>query len=267
VGLVATGLYFVTNEVAVPICHRWAQQLLDRHAKPTNHPQTAALSVKSIFNARARRHWQFTDYNELTTLMLNPTVTWTQADRSWRVLRAERAVHTNGFWTFFDVRMYRDSGPQSELVPTGSNTVVQLPEFDETPEKIGLLLKFAETQTLHGSGYADIPLAELWEFMQNNPGLSRADDNAVQTKFYGRLAAPWTCLVVVLMAIPFGAPSGRRNLFFGVAGSIFIGFTYFVLQKVSLALGINGQLPGWLAAWLPNWLFGAAGLLLTARVR
>ena len=130
-----------------------------------------------------------------------------------------------------------------------------------------LLLKFADTQTLHGSGYADIPLTELWAFMQNNPDLSRDDENAVQTKFYGRLAAPWTCFVVVLMAIPFGAPSGRRNLFFGVAGSIFIGFTYFVLQKVSLALGHNGQLPGWLAAWLPNWLFGAAGLLLTARVR
>jgi lipopolysaccharide export system permease protein len=267
VGLVATGVYFVTNEVAVPACHRWAAQLLNRHANPGAHAKPAAHKVQTIFNARERRHWQFTDYDEPSSRMLNPTVTWTQADRSWRVLRAAHAVHTNGVWTFFDVRMYRDSGPQSELVPAGSNTVVQVPEFDETPETIGLLLKFADTQTLHGSSYADIPLTELWAFMQNGPDLSREDANAVQTKFYGRLAAPWTCLVVVLMAIPFGAPSGRRNLFFGVAGSIFIGFTYFVLQKVSLALGINGQLPGWLAAWLPNWLFGATGLLLTARVR
>jgi lipopolysaccharide export system permease protein len=74
-------------------------------------------------------------------------------------------------------------------------------------------------------------------------------------------------LVVVLVAIPFGAPSGRRNLFFGVAGSIFIGFAYFILQRVSLALGMNGQLPGWLAAWLPNLLFAAAGIILTSRVR
>jgi lipopolysaccharide export system permease protein len=74
-------------------------------------------------------------------------------------------------------------------------------------------------------------------------------------------------LVVVLVAIPFGAPSGRRNLFFGVAGSIFIGFAYFILQRVSVALGMNGQLPGWLAAWLPNLLFAAAGIILTSRVR
>jgi len=36
---------------------------------------------------------------------------------------------------------------------------------------------------------------------------------------------------------------------------------------VSLALGMNGQLPGWLAAWLPNLLFAAAGIILTSRVR
>jgi len=87
------------------------------------------------------------------------------------------------------------------------------------------------------------------------------------TKFYGRLAAPWTCLVVVLIAIPFGAPSGRRNLFYGVAGSIFIAFTFFVLQKVCPALGMTGFLPAWLAAWLPNFIFAAAGIVLTQRTR
>ena len=128
-----------------------------------------------------------------------------------------------------------------------------MPEFDETPEKILLLLKFADTQILRGSRSADIPLAELWEYLRNNPGLPAEDAHALQTKFHGRLAAPWTCLVVVLMAIPFGAQSGRRNLFFGVAGSIFICFAYFVLQQVSLALGMNGQsarLAGGVAAQL-----------------
>jgi lipopolysaccharide export LptBFGC system permease protein LptF len=73
----------------------------------------------------------------------------------------------------------------------------------------------------------------------------------------------------VLIAIPFGAASGRRNLFFGVAGSIFICFSYFVIQSVCLALGSapNGHLPAWLAAWLPNIFFGVTGLVLTARVR
>jgi lipopolysaccharide export system permease protein len=71
----------------------------------------------------------------------------------------------------------------------------------------------------------------------------------------------------VLIALPFGAPSGRRNVFVGVAGSIFICFAYFVLQQVSLALGTGGYLPPWLAAWLPNALFATGAILLIRRVR
>jgi lipopolysaccharide export system permease protein len=89
----------------------------------------------------------------------------------------------------------------------------------------------------------------------------------LETKFHARIAAPWTCLIVVLMAIPFGAQSGRRNLFFGVAGSIFICFGYFVLQEFCLALGMGGYLLPWVAAWLPNLIFAIIGIFLTLRVR
>jgi lipopolysaccharide export LptBFGC system permease protein LptF len=261
-------LYFVTNEFAVPACDRWAQELLNRHVKKAASPK-AAQGVKGFSNTRANRLWTFTEYDVRTTQMLNPTVTWTLPDGSWHELQALRALRTNGVWTFYGVQpQVKFAGAKVETaVRLPSTNVLAVPEFDETPERIRLLLKFADTQTLHGSGNADIPLAELWELLQNKPDLRPEDANAMQTKFYGRLAMPWTCFVVVLVAIPFGAQSGRRNLFFGVAGSIFIGFSYFVLQRVSLALGMNGQLPGWLAAWLPNVLFAAAGIILTLRVR
>ena len=239
---------------------------MNRHVK--KDPAPKASKPKGFHNTRARRLWTFSEYDARTTQMQNPTVQWTLPDGSWRTLQAARAVRTNGVWTFFDVQLQiRQTGPHGDAVRLPSTNVLAVPEFDETPEKIRLLLKFGDTQTLHGSGSADIPLAELWEFLRNNPGLRAEDAQALQTKFQGRLAAPWTCLVVVLMAIPFGAQTGRRNLFFGVAGSIFICFAYFILQRVSLAFGLNGQLPGWLAAWLPNFLFAVTGIVLTLRVR
>ncbi len=265
VGLVATGIYFALNEIAVPRCDRWAAEILSRHVKQENAPKNT--KPMGFRNARAQRLWQFGEFDARSTQMLNPTVQWTLADGSWRVLRAGRAIRTNGVWTFFNAQLFKQSGPHGDAVPTGSTNVLAVPEFDETPQKIELLLKFSDTQTLRGSGSADIPLAELWEYLRDNPGLSPEMSHEFLTRFHGRLAAPWTCLVVVLMAIPFGAPSGRRNLFFGVAGSIFICFAYFVLQKVSLAFGINGHLPGWLAAWLPNFIFAGAGIFLTLRVR
>ena len=131
-------------------------------------------------------------------------------------------------------------------------------------------MKITPLMSVGGSRMPDIPLADLFDYMHLHPDLKHAQTrqaHLVLTKFHGRLAAPFTCLVVVLIAIPFGAPSGRRNLFFGVAGSIFICFGFFVIQSISLSLGMGGHLPGWLAAWLPNILFGGLGIWLTTRVR
>ena len=269
VGLAATAAYFVTNELAVPACDRWAEEILSRHVTKVNPVKTRPKGAQNVFDSQDRQNWWFTDFDEHRGWMANPTVQWTRPDGSWRVIRSEWALYSNGVWNFFDLRpvSVSQTGLTGEPLPTGSNSVLTVPELRESPKKIETLLKYADTRTLHATGYADIPLAELWDLLQNKPNLSREDANAVQTKFYGRLATPWTCFVVVLVAIPFGAPSGRRNLFFGVAGSIFIGFLYFILQRFSLAFGMAGHLPGWLAAWLPNLLFAAAGIVLTLRVR
>jgi lipopolysaccharide export system permease protein len=72
---------------------------------------------------------------------------------------------------------------------------------------------------------------------------------------------------VVLIAVPFAAGSGRRNVFVGVAASIFIFFAYYILQQVGFAYGEAGRLPAWVAAWLPNLVFGLTGLWLMTRVR
>ena len=267
VGLLATGIYFALNEIAVPRCDRWADDILSRHVKKTADPKNKTRFSKGFPNARAHRLWQFSEYDAVSTVMIIPTVTWTLPDGSLRVLRAERAVHTNGVWTFFNVQPMQQAGQHGELVQTTATKVLAMPEFDETPEKILLLLKFGDTQVLRDLHGAAIPLAELWEYSRSDSGIPAEKTRALLTEFHGRIAAPWTCFVVVLMAIPFGAQSGRRNLFFGVAGSIFICFAYFVLQKVSLAFGMGGHLPGWLAAWLPNFIFAGVGIILTLRTR
>ena len=114
---------------------------------------------------------------------------------------------------------------------------------------------------------AQLTLAEILDYRWLHPDLRPRDRALLDTKLHARLATPWTCLVVVLIAIPFGARSGRRNVFIGVASGIFICFGYFVLQQVGTALGIGGFVLPLLAGWLPNGLFGAAGLWLIARVR
>jgi len=240
-----------------------------RHGSNRVDPKAKYIFTKStgFSNQQAQRIWQFGGYNAITTEMINPRIIKTLPSGEQRQLWAERGLYTNGVWTFFNVQLFTQAGPKKALVPLGATNQLTRPEFTETPLKVLIQLKFSDTQMLTGSHSADIPLAELWEYLHNNLGLTRADATRLLTKFHGRLAAPWTCLVVVLIAIPFGAVSGRRNLFFGVAGSIFIAFGYFVLQQIGLALGAGGTLPGWLAAWLPNFIFAAAGAVLIFRLR
>ncbi|HWQ92191.1 MAG TPA: LptF/LptG family permease, partial [Clostridia bacterium] len=127
--------------------------------------------------------------------------------------------------------------------------------------------KISNGITVRAARKADIPVRSIIDYLRLHPNLSQSDTNWLYTKLHGRLALPWTCLVVVVIALPFGAASGRRNVFVGVASSIVICFAYFVLQQICLAFGTNGTLPPWLAGWLPNIAFGSAGVWLTARSR
>jgi lipopolysaccharide export LptBFGC system permease protein LptF len=112
-----------------------------------------------------------------------------------------------------------------------------------------------------------VPIVELLDFRRMHRDISQKYRWWLDTQLHARFAQPWSCLVVVLIAIPFGAASGRRNIFMGVAGSIIICFVYFILLRFGLALGTGGYLPAWVAAWLPNAVFGITGFWLMLRVR
>ena len=269
VGLAATGIYFLLNEFAVPRANAWAEEIKHRYVK---NPKAGAAktATRNVINGyvflKAHRTW-FGEFGAEATELVNPTVSWPQPDGSLRTLQAERAVFADGSWTFYRVKMLAQKTVAQIPVPLFSTNEITMREFSETPVQMLASLKFGEKQSWAGTRSADLPLAEIRALFRSNPDMSAETKQRLKTKFYGRLAEPWKCVVVVLMAIPFGAQSGRRNLFFGVAGSLFICFAYFVLQSVSLAFGVGGQMPSWLAAWLPNILFAAAGTVLTWRVR
>jgi lipopolysaccharide export system permease protein len=268
VGLIASAALFALNEFLVPRGTDWAWQIKSRYVHKSDDPDRKSDFRNVTFNnARENRNWIIGEYRVQTSEMINPKVIWNFPNGSTRRLIAGSAIRTNGVWTFFNVAEYSQAGADAPLVPSLQTNELAMPELDETPAEIRSEIKISRYLSPGGARQADIPLKDIFDYLRLHPNLPPDSANQLFTKFYGRLAAPWTCLVVVLIAIPFGAASGRRNLFFGVAGSIFICFTFFVIQQVSLAFGSGGHWPAWLAAWLPNMIFGAMGLILTARVR
>ncbi len=264
VGFGASLVLFALNEIGVPRSTAWAERILNRYVHKSDD---APNQFHGFTNARANRIWIFNEYRPQTAEMSGSiVVNWTLPDGSIRKLYADRAIYSKPGWTFFNAKEFEQASETAPVVPFLQTNELAMPDFDETPAGIENEIKMSEYESLH-SRKLNIPLSVLWEYLRRHPNLPHAEAANWWTKFDGRLAAPWTCLVVVLIAIPFGVASGRRNLFVGVAGSVFICFTFFVLQQVGLALGTGGYLPAWLAAWLPNLIFAATGLLLTACVR
>ncbi len=84
---------------------------------------------------------------------------------------------------------------------------------------------------------------------------------------YGKIAFPITCIVMVLVGLPFSFSVGKRGALYGVAIGIAIGLAYWGLLGLFEQMGRYEMLPPLLAAWGPNMLFGAGGvyLFLTSR--
>ena len=267
VGLVASMAVFWLNEYCVPQSADQAEQIRNRRSPvPEGAPAKDKLLNQGLTNARDGRQWIIGLYDLRTGEMLRPVVVSKLTDGSHIELHAARAVRLNGIWNFYDALEYKRP-VQADALPILllKTNLLAKPEFSETPEQIKSEIQISGVNGLSKAKRADIPIAVILNYLRLHPYPSQAA--ALYTKLAGRLAAPWTCFVVVLIAIPFGAGSGRKNVFVGVASSIFICFAYFVLQQVCQAAGAGGKIPPWLAGWLPNLTFGFAGLLLTARVR
>lgn len=99
--------------------------------------------------------------------------------------------------------------------------------------------------------------------------LSQAGFDVLDLKIalQSKIAFPLTCLIMVLVGLPFSFSVGKRGALYGVAIGIGIGLAYWGLIGLFEQMGRYEILPPMLAAWGPNLLFGTGGvyLLLTTR--
>jgi LPS export ABC transporter permease LptG len=271
IGFVGSICLFAINELWVPDSADRAERITNRRLPPTpGAPERDEIRNLTFVNSRDGRTWQIGLYRTKSGEMINPQLIWNQPDGSRLWYAAQRAIPVAGVWTFYNVRVHKElARTNTMLIPVLQTNVLAMPELTETPEQIRseIRIQGAKSVALRKAKKTDIPVVDILNYVRLHPDLPRSDQNWLYTKLHGRLAVPWACLVVVLIAIPFGAASGRRNVYVGVASSIVICFVYYVLQQIGLAVGIAGWVPPWLAAWFPNISFGLTGLFLTSKVR
>lgn len=259
---------FAASEFWLPGSSDLADEILARRLTGSGVAAARDVQLNAQFkNAREHRIWDIDAYNFRTHVMTRPKVTTILPDGSSRWLLAERAECVGGVWTFYDVQSFAlNAGEGAASRLTLKTNVLAAPEFTETPERINSELRINRRLSQRTTRATELSISDILAYLRlHRDDLTPRDAWWLRTQLQEHLAEPWTCPLVVLIAIPFGAVAGRRNVFAGVASGLAICFAYFILLRLGLALGSGGWVPAWLAAWLPNASFALLGLWMLRR--
>jgi len=154
-------------------------------------------------------------------------------------------------WELQNVKIVNYDG-QGNITHEEMRPALTINEWNETPYRLGSANVRAE----------NLSVAELREYLRFNSDFPRTLLAPFRTHLQYRIALPWTCMVVVLIAAPLGIGYSRRGILSSVAASIVLVFAMQFLTHLFLALGEGDRIPAWLAAWTPNLIFTGIGAYL-----
>lgn len=82
-----------------------------------------------------------------------------------------------------------------------------------------------------------------------------------------KLAFPLVNLIVVMIGAPVATRLRMQSAALGFGLSVAIAFIYYAFMRTGQALGHNGALPPYLAAWMGDMVFGVAGLSMMVQAQ
>jgi lipopolysaccharide export system permease protein len=236
---------FFWNETIVPIFAHRAQTIYKTEVK--NKKQQSLFGTRDIWIRGDGSFINIDNFDPQSNVLEHLTIFLLNRDFSLRGIMVIGRARWNGRgWEATDITEWKVLS-EGKMV---SQKVPDAPLITETPEDLKLLARDPEEFT-----YFDL-----------QKQISDMKSKGMETRFYevdlqAKLAFPLISPLVVLIAIPFALKkqvSGSMALSFGSA--MIIAFGYWVLSAFCLSLGHSGALPAWIAAWVPNSIFGLIGI-------
>src|SRR2546423_835194 len=251
VGLLTTAASTALNYSLAPHGEYAHKRLLE---DPASRRQLLGVTAQIFRNRTDNRTWFIQQFfpgeNKFTTLHI------VQQDANDNIVTAYIATTAiyhpeNDIWELLAVKVvhYDEAGNI-----TGSSVVPSLiiTDWSETPFRLGSANVRAE--------HLSVP--ELHDYLQFNSDFPNTLLAPFATHLEYRIALPWTCAVVALIAGSLGVGYSRRGILSSVAAAILLVFAMNFVMHLFLALGEGARIPTWAAAWTPNLIFGCIGLVL-----
>jgi len=264
VGLALSGLLFYLASTVVPQAVERSRVFIDNLEYAAEEAERDRRSVGLVYNLgfdnrKDDRLWFMNRFSERAWIGMGVNVHTRGPDgRETSRISAREAYFddTSEQWVFVDGReliMDPETGDPLRALPFERKTYEG---FDEDPNLMLALHKKPK----------ELSLFELRRIIDTIPPKENPAVHAHLVRYYSLLAAPFSCLVVVGIAVPFATSGVRTNPMAGISKSMVFFALFYLLISVSAIMGERRMIPAWLAAWIPNivmltmavWLFRKA---------
>jgi lipopolysaccharide export system permease protein len=173
-----------------------------------------------------------------------------------RLIQARLAVPVPGGWLF-------EQGTLYQVDDLGDFRYVA--HFSKQKVVLGsALLELSRENRLASEMNASELAAHLGRLAAT--GAQGREINELRVLWHQKFAVPFACLVFALVGAPMGLSPQRGSGALGLGLSVLVIFVYYILMFVSMALGQTGALPPVAAAWLPNLVAAALGMVQMVRL-
>ncbi len=254
----------LNSEFYMPRASRERNAIVENQFQP---PADKVLEDVPYHNFAERRIWRIGRWDPAAPGRLHDVrVTRTGPDGLPEiVLTAPLAEHLDGVWWFHEPAIvFYDQAGRPRKPPEGfaGRTLLWLPHFNEIPRDF-----LMETVTQGEIEQQNLSLRDMIRYVKTRPRLPHDVKVAWRYDIHCRLAAPWSCVVITLFAIPAGVATGRQSVFSGVLMALGLFFLFFAATMLCMVAVRNGFISAPAGAWLPNILFLCAGAALFHRQR
>ncbi len=247
-GLVAGIVLFLLNESIIPWANWHMQTLRDRITGEDG--QTVIKSDKIWLRSRnsitlIKKFDQSKQVLEKVTV-----VTWDENFALRERLFADKAKWWDQQWVFYGV---------NRTVRTREGKFV----VDTVPAMRGPLKKPPSEFTQAERLAREMNLFQLGVYIDK-----LKEEGYPATRYivdwHNKIAFPFICLIMAALSVPFAVKANPRagSMALGLAFSILVAFSYWILHTTFIALGHSGYLPPIVAAWAGNVVFGLTSAIL-----
>lgn len=258
-GMVISVLIFAVNELIVPGAVSLTDKIKnERMVYATARSKKELIHNFTFFGLKNRLYFINTfDPNNKTLEGITILEQDNQQNLKAKIVALNGEWRRNR-WKFYKVQMlnFDRNGQLTEAIQFFEEKTMDIPE---TPNDF--LLQRVQISAMNIKQLSDY----IYKFKYSG---AKAILRNLYVDFHQKIAYPFSNIIILLTALPFGLMAKKRKgaAFTSLGVCLVIGFLYYVINAVVLALGKTGVIAPILAAWTTNILFALLARYLILKV-